>query len=45
MVSEIVYEMLATVTMATTNPIPIHFPEYTKGESTKLKLFTDYTHG
>ena len=33
MLSEIIYERLASVTMATTNPIPIHFPDYTKGES------------
>ena len=32
MLTEIVYEWLASVAMATTNPIPIHFPNYTKGK-------------
>ena len=32
MLTEIVYERLSSVAMATTNPIPIHFPNYTKGK-------------
>ena len=42
MLTEIVYERLASVAMATTDPIPIHFPDYTKG---KAHITHAHTHG